>query len=63
MKTPPVTVVLDGEDAAIVGATLRALGRTSKCPDLTVGARLVRVGDQLFSAAQLAGVLAEVQRG
>ncbi len=56
-RTPPVTVVLDAEDAALVGATLRALGRTNRTPDPVANERLVRVGDQLFSAARLAGVV------
>lgn len=57
MRTPPITVVLDADDAAFVGATLRALARSNRSPDVTVGARLQRVGDQLYSAAQVAGMV------
>lgn len=43
------------EDAAIVGATLRALAHSSRCPDPIANERLQRVGDALVQSC--AGVL------
>lgn len=56
-RTPPITVVLDAEDAALVGATLRMLGRTNRTPDPDANERMSRVGDQLYAAARAAGVV------
>jgi hypothetical protein len=57
----PVRVTLDSEDAAIIGATLRMLGRTNKSPDLTVAARLTRVGEQLTAAVAIDNAFAAMK--
>lgn len=57
MKTPAVTITLDGEDAAVIGKQLRMLAHIQRSPDLTVAERMRRVGDQLYAAADAAGVI------
>ena len=57
MRTPPITVVLDGDNAALVGKTLQMLARAKPSSDLGVSDRMRRVGDQLYSAARVAGVV------
>lgn len=48
-----VTVELDARDAELVGMSLQLLARDHKSPDLTVAARLQRVGDALRRAAKI----------
>lgn len=57
----PIRLTIDSEDAAIVGATLRMLGRDNRSPDLTVGARLTRVGEQLTSAVAIENAFAALR--
>lgn len=52
-----INVSLDATDAALVGTTLRMLARSNHAPDPTVAARLLRVGEQLASAAKVEQVL------
>jgi hypothetical protein len=48
-----ITITVDATDAELVGLMLQLLARDHKSPDLTVPARLQRVGDQLVAAAKL----------
>lgn len=48
-----VTIELDARDAELVGMSLQLLARDHKSPDLTVAARLQRVGDALRRAAKI----------
>lgn len=56
-----ITISLDAEDMAIVGATLRILGKQNKSPDITVGARLTRVGEAMVAAVAIDTMFASVE--
>lgn len=53
LRSRAVTVELDARDAELVGMSLQLLARDHKSPDLTVAARLQRVGDALRRAAKI----------
>ena len=51
MRGGKIVVILDYVDAAVVGATLRMLGKMNKSSDESVGDRLFRVGTELQLAS------------